>query len=130
MKELKNKVQGDVKTIDDVIHLIEFIDEIQKPEQKLEELLDRISVVKTRKEFLDDLIIRLSIDDFDKFLYLLTYPKKILKILDDRRSELENERNRLSKMMDQDRKQVKSMISKYRKELDEFKEIGMYYRNK
>jgi hypothetical protein len=64
-----------VQSIDDVIHLIDFIDNIQKPEQKLEELYDKLLFIKNRKEFIDNLFIALSPDDFDTYLNLLTYPK-------------------------------------------------------
>jgi hypothetical protein len=60
--------------------------------------------------------------------------------LEKRRNELENERTRLSKMMDADRKKIMAKIKVklyvlilYRnlnKELDEFKELGMYYKDK
>jgi hypothetical protein len=44
------------------------------------------------------------------YLQLLTYPKNLLKFLDNRRDELESERSRLSKMMDQDIKQINNAI--------------------
>lgn len=103
-------MSGEVNSIDEVIYLIEFIDNIKKPEQKLEELLNKLEQAQKRKEFIDNLFIPLGDDEFLKYLNLLTYPKNLLKFLDNRRNELENERARLSKMMDQDRKKIKTMI--------------------
>lgn len=109
-QNIEDKVSGDVNSIDEVIYLIEFIDNIKKPEQKLEELTNKLELAKQRKEFIDSLYITLNNEDFLKYLNLLTYPRNLLKFLEKRRNELENERNRLSKMMDQDRKKIKSMI--------------------
>ena len=86
--------------------MIEFIDNIKKPEQKLEDLQGKLELAKNRKEFIDDLYIKLEDEDFLKYLDLLTYPKNLIKFLGVRRTELENERSRLSKMMDQDIKEI------------------------
>lgn len=129
-QNIQEKVSGEVNSIDEVIYLIEFIDNIKKPEQKLEELNSKLETAKQRKEFIDELYIKLNEEDFLKYLNLLTYPKNLLKFLDNKRSELENERSRLSKMMDQDRKKIKLMIIELKKELDDFKTQGMYFRNK
>lgn len=103
-------MSSEVNSIDEVIYLIEYIDNIKKPEQKLEELQNKLEVAKTRKEFIDELYIKLEETDFLRYLNMLTYPKNLLKFLEKRRTELESERTRLSKMMDQDRKKIKSMI--------------------
>ena len=92
--------------IDEVIYLIEFIDTIRKPDQKLEELQGKLELAKIRKEFIDDLYVPLSHEDFLKYLNLLTYPKNLLIFLEKRRAELENERSRLSKMMEIDIKEI------------------------
>lgn len=101
---------AEVNSIDEVIYLIEFIDNIKKPEQKLEELQGKLELAKDRKEFIDELYIDLNQPDFMKYLQLLTYPKNLLKFLDNRRNELEGERSRLSKMMDHDIKQINITI--------------------
>jgi len=96
--------------IDEVIYLIEFIDTIRKPDQKLEELQGKLELAKIRKEFIDDLYVPLSHEDFLKYLNLLTYPKNLLMFLEKRRAELENERSRLSKMMEIDIKEINKNI--------------------
>lgn len=98
-------------SIDEVIFLIEFIDNIKKPEQKLEELLSKLDQAKIRKDFIDDLFIALEETDFLKYLNLLTYPKNLLKFLEKRRNELENRRSTLSKMMDHDIKLINTTIT-------------------
>ena len=110
-QNIENKVSEDVNSIDEVIFLIEFIDNIKKPEQKLEELLGKLEQAKIRKDFIDNLFIDLEEPDFLRYLDLLTYPKKLLKFLDKRRSELESERSRLSKMMDQDIREINVSIN-------------------
>lgn len=100
-----------MSSIDEVIFLIEFIDNIKKPEQKLEELMSKLDQAKIRKDFIDDLFITLEETDFLKYLNLLTYPKNLLKFLEKRRNELENRRSTLSKMMDHDIKLINTTIS-------------------
>lgn len=103
-------MSADVSSIDEVIYLIEFIDNIKKPEQKLEELHSKLELAKGRKDFIDDLFIYLNEEDFAKYLDLLTYPKKLLKFLDKRRSELEASTTKLRKMMDDEIREINSTI--------------------
>ena len=109
-QNIQQKVSAEVNSIDEVIYLIEFIDNIKKPEQKLEELLGKLELAKDRKQFIDDLFIPLDETDFTKYLDLLTYPKNLLKFLENRRNELESERSRLSKMMDMDITEINQTI--------------------
>ena len=76
-QNIEDRVSGDVNSIDEVIYLIEFIDDIKKPEQKLEELTNKLELAKQRKEFIDNLYITLNNEDFLKYLNLLAYPKNI-----------------------------------------------------
>lgn len=46
-------------TIDDVIVLLEFIENIQRPEDLLEELETQLEELKSRKNFIDDLALAL-----------------------------------------------------------------------
>lgn len=100
-----------MSSIDEVIYLIEFIDNIKKPEQKLEELLGKLELAKIRKNFIDDLFINLSIEDFKKYLDLLTYPKSLLKFLENRRNELEASTAKLRKMMDDEIREINETIN-------------------
>ena len=100
---INDKLKEEANSIDEVIHLIEFIDNIQKPEQRLEELENHLNIVKMRKDFLDRLYIPLDPSDFDSYLRLLTFPSFLLAFLKKRRTELENQRSRLSNMMNSDR---------------------------
>jgi hypothetical protein len=70
-----------VHTIDDVIHLIDYIDKIQKSDDLLDELENYLEVVKNRKEFIDTLQLRLTDDDFNKYLKLFSYPSRLKNML-------------------------------------------------
>lgn len=91
--------------------MIDYIDNIRKPGKQLEELQGKIDHAKLRKDFLDDLFIDLSEEDFTDYLNLLVYPRNLNKLLDQRRTELENERSRLSKMMNQDIAEISETIT-------------------
>lgn len=107
---IEQRVSSDSNSIDEVIYLIEYIDNIRKPGKKLEELQNKIDQAKQRKDFLDDLFIDLEEEDFSNYLRLLVYPRNLEKLLDKRRAELESERSRLSKMMNQDIEEVNKNI--------------------
>lgn len=52
---VEKKATDKATTIDDVILLIEFIENIQKPDELLDELETMMEDVKLRKAFIDDL---------------------------------------------------------------------------
>jgi hypothetical protein len=52
---IENKASDEVHTIDEVIHLIDYIDKIQRPDDLLDELENYLDVIKNRKGFIDSL---------------------------------------------------------------------------
>jgi hypothetical protein len=54
------KAMAQVDNIDEVIHLIDYIDKIQKPDDILEELDGFLEVIKSRKNFIDGLYLHLE----------------------------------------------------------------------
>lgn len=52
---VEKRATDKASTIDEVILLIEFIENIQKPDELLDELEDSMEELKTRKNFIDDL---------------------------------------------------------------------------
>lgn len=83
-------------TIDDVIVLLEFIENIQRPEDLLEELETQLEELKSRKNFIDDLALALISADYEKFLHLFSFPMRLRILLVKRKFSLENEREVLS----------------------------------
>lgn len=57
---VEKKATDKATTIDDVILLIEFIENIQKPDELLDELETMMEEVKLRKSFIDDLSLKLE----------------------------------------------------------------------
>ena len=83
-------------TIDDVIVLLEFIENIQRPEDLLEELETQLEELKSRKNFIDDLALALISADYEKFLHLFSFPMRLRILLVKWKFSLENEREVLS----------------------------------
>ncbi len=70
-----------VSTIDDVIVLLEFIENIQRPEDLLEELESELEDLKARKNFIDDVALALVSSDYEKFLHLFSFPMRLRILL-------------------------------------------------
>ena len=114
-----------VETIDDVIHLIDYIEKIQKPDDLLDELENFLDVIKTRKDFIDTLQLRLLDSDFEKYLKLFSYPNRLRTLLIKRKQSLENERTRLSEQMNREKEKIISEINSFKDNLDFLKNIGL-----
>ncbi len=61
---IEKRANEKAKTIDDVIVLLEFIENIQRPEDLLEELETQLEELKARKNFIDDLTLPLISADY------------------------------------------------------------------
>ena len=93
---IEKKATEKVETIDEVIHLIDYIDKIQKNDDMMTELENYLDVIKNRKDFIDTLQLRLLDSDFQKYLNLFSYPNRLKTLLLQRKLDLENERVKLS----------------------------------
>ena len=114
------------KTIDDVIVLLEFIENVQRPEDLLEELETQLEELKSRKNFIDDLSIALISSDYEKFLHLFSFPMRLRILLVKRKFSLENEREILSSQMAEEKDRVLKAIMTFRESFEFFKKVGMY----
>lgn len=123
---VEKKATDRASTIDDVILLIEFIENIQKPDELLDELETMMEELKLRKAFIDDLRLKLESGDFEKYLHLFSYPSKLRLLLIRRKFSLENEREVLSAQMAQEKDRVLKSIIIFREYFEYFKKVGLY----
>jgi|LauGreDrversion4_2_1035121.scaffolds.fasta_scaffold18480_2 hypothetical protein len=113
-------------TIDDVILLIEFIENIQKPDELLDDLEHQMEELKTRKNFIDDLYLRLIDSDYEKYLKLFSFPSRLKILLVKRKFSLESEKDVLSAQMAEEKERVLKAIIHYRECFEYFKKVGLY----
>jgi hypothetical protein len=113
-------------TIDDVIVLLEFIENIQRPEDLLEDLETQLEELKSRKNFIDELALPLVSSDFEKLLHLLSFPMRLRILLVKRKFSLENEREVLSSQMAEEKDKVLKAIMTFRESFEFFKKVGLY----
>jgi|LauGreDrversion4_2_1035121.scaffolds.fasta_scaffold395360_1 hypothetical protein len=113
-------------TIDDVIVLLEFIENIQRPEDLLEDLETQLEELKARKNFIDELALPLVSSDFEKLLHLLSFPMRLRILLVKRKFSLENEREVLSSQMAEEKDKVLKAIMTFRESFEFFKKVGLY----
>lgn len=71
---LEQKISEDAKSIDEVILLLEYIDVIKRPENKVDEISTGIYLLRKRMEFIDQIQIMLKSEDYLRFLNLLIWP--------------------------------------------------------
>lgn len=82
--------------------------------------------LRQRKSFMDDLRLRLSGEDFERYLTLFGFPNKLRILLIKRKFSLENEREVLSAQMAQEKEKVLKAIVGYREIYEYFKKVGLY----
>jgi hypothetical protein len=123
---VEKRANEKASTIDDVIVLLEFIENIQRPEDLLEELEGQLEELKVRKNFIDDLSLALLSSDYEKFLHLFSFPMRLRILLVKRKFSLENEREVLSSQMAEEKDRVLKDIIGYRECFEFFKKVGLY----
>ena len=64
---VEKRINEKVSTIDDVIMLLEFIESIQRAEDLLEDLENQLEELKVRKNFIDDLYLKLPNADYERY---------------------------------------------------------------
>lgn len=82
--------------------------------------------LKQRKNFIDDLYLRLDGSDFEKYLHLFSFPSQLRLLLVKRKFSLEKEREFLSAEMAKERDKVLKAIIHYRECFEYFKKVGLY----
>lgn len=82
--------------------------------------------VKHRKNFIDDLYLKLENPDFEKYLELFSFPSRLRMLLIKRKYSLENEREILSGQMKDEKDKVLNAIIGYRENFEFFKNVGLY----
>ncbi len=70
--------------------------------------------LKARKNFIDELYLRLDDDDYVKYLHLFSFPSMLRLLLIKRKFSLENEREVLSAQMAEEKDKVLKCIIHYR----------------
>lgn len=82
---INGKVGQHVATIDDVIHLLEYIDHIQKPNQKIDLLTHDIQFLKTRFDFVVKAALQIPDQEMQNYYELLNTPRTMRAWLLERR---------------------------------------------
>lgn len=122
---INNKVGQHVATIDDVIHLLEYIDHIQKPNQKIDLLSHDIQFLKTRFDFVVKAALTVPDEEMQNYYELLNTPRTMRAWLLERRMQLERERTRLSKLMEKEKLLLLDRIREFEERLEDIKKLGM-----
>jgi hypothetical protein len=123
---VEKRINEKVSTIDDVIMLLEFIESIQRAEDLLEDLENQLEELKVRKNFIDDLYLKLPNADYERYLQLFYFPSKLRMLLVKRKFSLESERETLSSQMQEEKDRVLKAIIGYRECFEFFKNVGLY----
>ena len=85
-----------------------------------------MDALKSRKNFIDDLYLKLDSPDFEKYLRLFSFPSQLRLQLVRRKFSLEKEREFLSSEMAKERDKVLKAIIHYRECFEYFKKVGLY----
>ena len=72
---LRNKLNVEVESIDDAVYMLDFIELIKQPDNKISEIEAEIRNMRIIKEFLDGIEIMVESKSFMNYLYLLNWPR-------------------------------------------------------
>ena len=92
----------------------------------MDDLESQLDELKVRKNFIDELFLKLENSDYERYLHLFYFPSKLRILLIKRKFSLESEREFLSGQMQEEKDRVLKAIISYRECFEFFKNVGLY----
>ena len=122
---LRGKLNVKVESIDDAVYMLDFIELIRQPENKIEEIEAEIRNMRIIKEFLDANDIMVESKSFMNYLHLLNWPRSFKHWCDVKKHELQNLKELLYSEMVEEKKVINQKIERFKEQIANFKGIGL-----
>ncbi|CDW77756.1 dynein heavy chain axonemal [Stylonychia lemnae] len=125
INSVKSKLEEKVQSIDDVILLLDYIEVIKRPDNKVDELSIKIDELKLRMIFILNIKINLKSDDYMLYLNMLNWPRTFKAWLDDRKIELQRAKDNLFYEMGNEKDMIFEKIEEFKKQIYMIKKEGL-----
>lgn len=91
----------------------------------IDDLDTQLGYLKSKKDFLDDLRLKLPSDDLMKYYASFMYSRSLQDLIFEKNANVSKERERLQEMLIEDKEDIDGMTRKCREAIDEFQNIGL-----
>ena len=104
--EVSSKLEEEANSIDDVIMLLDYIDELKNDTSKIEDVQVMIEGLTERMEYTERLEIMFKNGEFLEFLHLRNWPIAFRRYIEDRKAELLARKDSLFEAMSEEIAQI------------------------
>lgn len=80
-EEIEVRLNTRYDSIDEIISQIDYIQDLVKDSTIVHDLADKFTEIRSNKNFLDSLNIKLQPNDFEKYLRIFIFPSDILDLI-------------------------------------------------
>ena len=114
---IQNKLNEPVRSIDDVILLLDYIEQLKKPDSKVDELAEQIEGLKERMEFIMDIKVQLKTEEFMQYLNILNWPRTFRAFIDQRKIDLLKAKDNLFFEMGHEKDLIFEKIEEFKEQI-------------
>ena len=91
----------------------------------IDDLDTQLGQLRSRKDFLDDLRLKLPSDDMMKYYASFMYSRSLQDLIFEKNANISRERERLQVKLIEDKEDIDGMTKVCREAIDEFQNIGL-----
>ena len=125
VRSVTGKLESAAKSIDEVIQLLDYIEVIRRPDNKVAEIAASIRELKQRMEFVLELKVALKSEEYTQYLQMLNWPKSVSKWLEQRKLELQSAKEHLFVEMGEEKRRIMGKIEEFRAKIASIAREGL-----
>ena len=132
MKNIKgeiNMVTGRLhekaESIDEVMSLLDYIDTLKRTDNKVADIQEYIDGMAVQMRYIDSLKVALDDEDYAAFLTIRNWPRSFEKFIQQRKAELQSQKDKLIAEMKEETNMVFEQVLKFKLEIKEVLQVGI-----
>jgi hypothetical protein len=123
--QVSGKLEEDSNSIDDVIMLLDYIEELKNDDSKIEDIRVMIEALNVRMEYTERLEIIFENGEYLEFLHLRNWPKTFRDYIERRKLELLSKKDNLFEAMSEDIAKIFNQIKMFQEQLGDVLKRGL-----
>lgn len=105
--------------------MLDYIEVIKKPENKVDELAQSIWEVKSKFDFIESLKIAFKSEEYNQYLTMLNWPRAFRDWLENRKLDLQSAKENLFFEMGNEKQMILDKIALFKQKIDMIKNEGL-----
>ena len=113
------------ESIDEVIVLLDYIESLKRQDNKVEDIAVMISALEGKMGYIERVSIMFEPEQYESFLHMRNWPRTFMQYIEQRKSELLDQKEDLYSLMRKEIEEVFSKIKEFRQAIADAVEQGL-----